>query len=132
MNVLTKFTEVIVHYTEGLSSQTIQFWLRLVLLLMLPVIICAWTFRQGYRSVFIQVLAGVFGVLVALSLPLQHFQITSGMARIWLLTFAILALIFLPTILPALLLPTVGAQRKLRQVLIFAVLALVIANLLWG
>ena len=132
MDVLAKFTTTLVCYTEGLSPQTIQFWLRLVCLLTLPVAASAWTFKRGCRSVFIQVTAGVLGALVALSLPLQQVRVQNGMARLWLLTFAILIVTFLPVILPNLLLPTLGAQQRLRKALVCTVAVLIIANLIWG
>jgi hypothetical protein len=132
MDVLAKFTTTLVCYAEGLSPQTIQFWLRLVCLLTLPVVASAWTFKRGYRSTFIQVTAGLLGALVALSLPLQHVRVQNGMARLWLLAFAILIVTFLPVILPNLLLPTLGAQQRLRKALVFTVAALILANLIWG
>jgi hypothetical protein len=132
MDVLAKVTTALVRYAEGLSSQTIQFWLRLVCLLIFPVAASAWTFKRGYRSVFMQVSAGVLGGLVALSLPLHHVRIGSGMARLWLLTFAMLVVAFIPVLLPNLLLPTLGAQQRLRRVLVCAIVAVILANLLWG
>lgn len=132
MDVLARFTTSLVRYAEGLSPQTIQFWLRLVCLLTLPVAAAAWTFKRGYRSVFVQVSAGLLGVLVALSLPLHHVRIESGMARLWLLTFAILIVAFIPVLLPNLLLPTLGAQQRLRKALVLTVGAIILANLLWG
>jgi len=132
MDVLAKFTTTLVSYAEGLSPQTIQFWMRLVCLFTLPVAASAWTFNRGYRSVFIQVTAGVLGALVALSLPLQHVRIQNGIARLWLLTVAILIVTFIPLILPNLLLPTLGAQQRLRKALVCTVAALILANLIWG
>jgi hypothetical protein len=132
MDVLARFTTALVSYAEGLSPQTIQFWLRLLCLLTLPVAVCAWSFNRGYRSVFVQVAAGVLGALVALSLPLQHIEIKHGMARLWLLTFAVLIVTFIPLILPNLLLPTLGAQQRLRKALVCTVAALIAANLIWG
>jgi hypothetical protein len=79
-----------------------------------------------------QVSAGVLGGLVALSLPLHHVRIGSGMARLWLLTFAMLVVAFIPVLLPNLLLPTLGAQQRLRRVLVCAIVAVILANLLWG
>ena len=132
MDVLAKFTTTLVSYAVGLSPQTIQFWLRLVCLLTLPVVASAWTFNRGYRSVFMQVAAGVLGALVALSLPLRDVRIQNGMARLWILTFAVLIVTFIPIILPNLLLPTVGAQQRLRKALVCTVAGLIIANLIWG
>jgi len=132
MDVLAKLTTSLVHYAEGLSPQTIQFWLRLVCLLTLPVAASAWTFRRGCRSVFVQVSAGVLGVLAALSLPLDRVRIDSGMARLWLLTLAILIVTFIPVLLPNLLLPTLGAQQRLRKALVLTVGAIILANLSLG
>ena len=132
MDVIAKIITLLIQFSEDLSPQTIQFWLRLVFLLTLPVAASAWTFNRGYRSVFVQVAAGFFGALVALSLPLHRVQINSGMARLWFLTFAVLVVAFIPLILPNLLLPTLGAQQRLRKVLIYTIAALVIANLIWG
>jgi hypothetical protein len=54
------------------------------------------------------------------------------MARLWILTFAVLIVTFIPIILPNLLLPTVGAQQRLRKALVCTVAGLIIANLIWG
>ena len=132
MDVLAKISTGLAAYVEGLSPQTIQFWLRLMCLLTLPVVASAWTFSRGYRSVFVQIMSGVLGVLVALSLPLQHIQIRGGMTRLWLLTFAIVAVVFIPFMLPQLLLPTLGSQQRLRKILIIAIAAIVLANFIWG
>jgi hypothetical protein len=132
MDVLAKFTTTLVQYAEGLSPLTLQFWLRLVCLLTIPVVLCVWTFRSGFRSVFVQILAGVLGVLIALSLPLSRFEIQPGMARLWFLAFAILFVTFMPIMLPRLLLPTIGSQQYLRRALIATVIAIILANFFWG
>ncbi len=132
MNLLAKITTALVNYAEGLSPETIHFWLRLLCLLTLPVVAAAWTFKRGYRSVFVQAAAGVFGALVALSLPLQRIEIKSGMARLWFLSFAILIVVFIPVILPNLLFPTLGAQQRLQKALVYTIAALILANLIWG
>ncbi len=132
MDLFSKLTLALVNYAEGLSPQTIRFWLRLLFVLVLPVAASAWTFNGGFRSVFVQVAAGVLGLLLALSLPLQRVEIPNGMVRVWLLTFVLLAVTFSPAVLPRLLLPTLGGQKRLRNALILAVAALIAANLLWG
>jgi len=132
MDIIAKITDSLAGFAAGLSNETIQFWLRLVCLLILPAAICAWSFRQGYRSVFVQVLAAVFGLLLALSLPLEHLRIGSGMVRLWLLTFAVVLAAFMPAILPALTVRTLKAQRQLRAALYLAVGVLILANLIWS
>jgi hypothetical protein len=132
MDILSKITRALADYAAGLSPSTIQFWLRLVLLLTLPAATCAWTFLRGYRSVFLQVLAGVLGALVALSMPLQQVQISNGMVRLWLLTFTVVFVAFWPAVLPRLLINTLGAQRKLRNGLYAAVGLLILLNLILG
>jgi hypothetical protein len=132
MDILSKLFGLLVDWATSLSPRTIQFWLRLDLLLVLPIGACAWTFRRGFRSVFVQILAGVVGALTALSLPLNHVRIESGLARLWFLSIAVLIVIFIPLILPSLLLPTLGAQQRLRKILVIAIGALVLANLIWG
>ena len=132
MNVLDKFISSLIRSATGLAPETIEFWQRLVMLLVLPVIAAAWTFRRGYRSVFVQACAAVLGVLAALSLPLEKIQIQSGLARVWFLAFAVTLVGFLPFILPSLLFPTLGAQQQLRKALLAAVVAIILANLLWG
>jgi hypothetical protein len=131
MDVLAKITDTLVGYAAGLSPETIQFWLRLVCLLMLPAGTCAWSFLQGHRSVFVQVLAAVFGLLLALSLPLENARFGSGLVRLWFLTFALVLAAFMPAALPFLLLPTIRAQRRLRAALYFTVGVLILANLIW-
>lgn len=132
MDILSKLTHGLADYAAGLSMGTIQFWLRLVLLLTLPAGACAWTFVRGYRSIFLQVLAGVLGALVALTVPLQQVQISHGMVRLWLLTFAIVFVVFWPAVLPRLLINTLGAQRKLRNFLYAGVAVLILLNLIFG
>lgn len=132
MNIITKLFETVILFCAGLSPKTIQFWLQLDLLLVFPIGACALTLMRGFRSVFVQILAGLIGALTALSLPLHHVSIESGLARLWFLSIAILIVIVFPLILPSLLLPTLGAQQRLRKILVIAIGALVIANLIWG
>lgn len=131
MDIIAKITDALIRFAAGLAPETIQFWLRLVLLLALPTVACAWTFLQGHRSVFVQVLAVVFGGLLAISLPLQHVHIVSGLGRLWLLVFAFVLITFMPAALPPLVLPTLSAQRKLRTALYWTVSVLVFINLIW-
>ncbi len=131
MDIISKLTETLANEAAGLSAATIQFWLRLILLLTLPAAGCAWSFLRGYRSVFIQVLVGIVGLLVAVSLPLQCLTITSGLARLWLLVLGGVIVAFMPAALPPLIVPTLGAQLKLRKAFYAGVAVIILANLLW-
>jgi hypothetical protein len=131
MDILSQITRILTDQAAALSPATIQFWLRLILLLTLPAAGCAWSFLRGYRSVFIQVLVGFVGMLFALSLPLQCVSIPSGLARLWLLVLGGVIVAFMPAALPPLIVPTLGAQQKLRKALYVGVAGLILANLLW-
>lgn len=131
MDIISKFIESLAAQAAGLSVATIQFWLRLTLLLTLPAAACASSFLRGYRSVFIQVLAGTVGLLVAISLPLQRVSINSGLVRVWVLVLGGIIVAFMPAVLPSLIVPTLGAQQKLRKAFYAGVALIILANLLW-
>jgi len=131
MDILSKITVALVRHAAGLAPETIQFWLRLVCLLILPAGLCTWSFLKGHRSVFVQVLAAVIGLLLAISLPLENVRVSSGLVRLWILVIAFVLVVFLPAALPPLILPTIRAQRKLRIAIYGVVAVLVIANLIW-
>lgn len=131
MDIISKLTETLAAQAAALAPATIQFWLRLTLLLTLPAAACAGSFLRGYRSVFIQVLASMVGLLVAISLPLQHVSINSGLARLWVLVLGGVLVAFMPAALPPLIVPTLGDQQKLRKTIYAGVVLIILANLLW-
>lgn len=131
MDIIAKITDALVRHAAGLAPETIQFWLRLVCLLIFPAGLCTWSFLKGQRSVFVQVLAAAVGLLLAISLPLQAVRLSSGLVRLWILVVAFVLVIFMPAVLPPLILPTLKAQRKLRTALYGTVVVLILANLIW-
>jgi hypothetical protein len=121
-----KYCDWIDHWTQGHFA----FFLQVVLLFGLPAVFCFLAFKRGNRSVCLQMLAFVFGILLACTIHVEKIVIPNPVIKAWILTICIAVLAFLPGFLPTLLTPTLGKQRKLRMGLWVLLAGLLLANLL--
>jgi hypothetical protein len=91
-----------------------RFLLRALLLFGAPCVFCAWAFSRGSRSVLVQSLCFAAGLLLAATIPVNKLTVSNPTLRGWLLVLGGTLLLFLPSILPALVMRTLGMQKKAR------------------
>jgi hypothetical protein len=106
------------------------FFSQATLLFALPFALCSAVFRQGSRSVLVQVLSFIFGLVVAMAIPVERFLPNSPFLKACLFVICLTLLCFLPAAVPKLLTPTLGTQRKLSIALYTLLVLLFLANLL--
>lgn len=129
MDIISRIFENFFQWAGSLQPATVNFLLRAVLLFGIPCLICRWTFARGSRFTMIQWLGLAVGVLLTALLPVEKVSIASPVARGCMVTILVVLLCFLPGILPSLVVPRVGAQRRLRLVFYLTLGALFLLNL---
>lgn|SRR5579859_1148134 len=132
MNVIGKSFEKYCIWIDHWSASQFSFILQAVLLFGLPTLLCFLVFQCGSRSVGGQSLFLVIGMLLAGTIPVEKIKIPNPLIKAWVLTICVLALAFLPGVLPTLITPTLGAQRKLRIGFWLLLAGLFLSNLLMG
>jgi hypothetical protein len=108
---------------------SVGFVVQLLFVFALPTALCTLAFHRGSRSVFIQIVACVGGILLGAGFPIYSLVISNTTMRIWIVTFAFILLIFLPGILPGLLTPKLGIQKRLRVIFYCILGSLFLAHL---
>jgi hypothetical protein len=117
-----------VEWCEYLPDEMFCLFVRLTLLFGIPTFLCAFTFAKGCRFLMGQWLACACGIILACTVPLQG-PPSNPIVTSWILTISFISLLCLPGILPFLLTPRLGMQRKLRLgFYAFAILLLVTAR----
>src|SRR2546430_569977 len=96
MNVIGKLFESYTTWIGSWTTARLSFFAQAVLLLGLPTLLCIAAFYRGSRSVFVQVLALVLGVLLAVSIPVDNFIPRSPVLKAWMFTICLVLLVFLP------------------------------------
>jgi len=129
MNIIRRLFAEYCDWIDRWSPAHYGFFVQVVLLFGLPTLFCFLVFQRGSRSVFLQALAFIAGLLVATAIPVEQFIPYQSVLKTWLFTLCFLALIFLPGILPRLLTPQLGKQKKLRLIFYAILVALFLANL---
>ena len=130
---ITRLIDGFFNWAGGLAPVHYSFLLRALALYGLPTLFCAMAFVQGNRSVLAQSLCCIAGVLLAASLPLHRITIDNRILRGWFLLLGTGLLAFLPAVLPALVVPTLGMQTKARigEYIVLGVLFLANLILAW-
>ena len=126
MDLLSKGCSTYFTWSEHLAPVFFLGLLRLLLFFGVPTALAIVIFERGNRSVFVQVLCCVIGMLLAATLPLQRLEIQNGTARGWLIALATVTLFFLPAALAFLLVPEAGKQRLVRRALYLLMIALLV------
>ena len=102
------------NFINGMEPESFLFVMRLCLVLTLTIILCSQAFhRFRNRSLFIQTMMAVLGLLLGFSLPLDSYWFDEA-ARVWAYTLALAAIFFLPAILACYLARSRRGQWKLR------------------
>ncbi len=130
MDILTHLTTSLIAWAGRLDPAWAAFLMRATLLFGLPTLLCHVAFIKGNRSVAIQGLGLLIGLLLAASLPVQRVHLASDLLKAWVLALCLALLIILPAVLPRLLVPALGPQRKLRTLGYGVLIVLFLLNLL--
>ena len=129
MDAITKFNTWYFNWAGDLAPIHCHFIQRALLLLLLACLFCGWALAAGNRTIFGQIICITVSFLLAAMIPVDRLDITDRYARGWLLLCGGVLLAFGPGILVALVVPTVGMQRRARIFAYLTLVALFITNL---
>ncbi len=132
MDIITKYFLDCVRWVGNLSAAQFNFFVRATLCFGLPTLACYAAFLHGSRSVLRQCLCLVLSILLAMFLPLGWIANLDPRLKTVLLALSLTLLAFLPTLLPVLLVPQLGLQRRLRLFGYLALGALFLLNLIYA
>jgi len=95
-----------------------HYWLvfRLMMVVAVPTILMGFAFKNGSRSIIVQIICLTAGVLIALVIPFAHPPQHPDI-KTWTFVFASVLLAVTPAILPFFLTPRYGLQNKIRIIL---------------
>lgn len=113
MDAISKLFDEFFDWVAGLAQIHFSFLLRAMLLFGLPCLFCGWAFARGNRAVLGQS-SFAAGLLLAAAIPVDKLIVGNRLLRGWLLLLGSTLLLFLPSSLPALVLPTEGLQKRSR------------------
>ena len=132
MDAISRLFDSYFDWANGLAQIHFGFLLEALFLFGLPCVLSGFALIKGNRSIFLQVLLFVVGMLLAASIPFYKLTISSRLARGWFIGIAIVLLAFLPAILPSVVVPQLGPQRKLRILCYVVLVLLFLFNLFQG
>lgn len=112
-DVISRFFEWLFVQVGNLSPSTFHFPIKALLLFLVPCLLCILYMRRHPPTVFSQVTLSVAGVLIVGALPVARIEIANTMIKTWLWVGCTVALLFFPRLLATVVVPTVGAQRRL-------------------
>lgn len=119
-----------VSWAGNISDDRSIMLVRLALLFAVPSIILYWTFVNRQRQGTARFVGCMLADGLVLALPLRvPYDMT---ARAWILAVAVTCLMFLPGMLPFLMVPEAGSQLRLRRKLYVTAALLVVVGLLWS
>ena len=130
MDIISMAWAAYSNFTYNLPAPIYSFLLRGNLLLLCPIIAAFIAFKQGVRNRKIQTALMVFGLLVAISIPLHKFMMPT-MWRPWLVMLLVLGLWHLPSVLSWLAVPQISMQAKIQKYTRLTLAALFLINLLF-
>jgi len=127
MDVISRICNWYFDWAAALSLIHFQFLVKAILLFGCPCLFCGWALASGNRTLPVQVLCATAGLLLAATIPVDKLVITGAQTRGWILLFGAALLTFAPGVIAALVVPTLGMQRKAQ---IFAYATLIVLLLL--
>src|SRR5213083_1238033 len=84
-DVISEFFQGLFTFVQDLDPAFLSFVLRAIMLFGLPTMMCVYAFSKGNRSVPIQILCAIAGVLLAGCLPLEKVVIRNSMLKTFVL-----------------------------------------------
>jgi hypothetical protein len=127
-DVISRFFEWLFAQIGNLSPSTFHFPIKALLLFLMPFLLCKLYMRRHPATVFSQVTLAVAGILIVGAIPVDRLEIANSMIKTWLWIGCTVALLFLPRLLATVVVPTVGAQRRLTIVLYILLAVLFLLN----
>lgn len=116
-------------WVDQFAPATFYFPIKATLLLLVPYVLCSLYMQRQAPTVFSQSIICVAGVLIVSAIPVDHLRATNTFIKAWLWIGCLLVLPFLARMLPTVVVPTVGAQRKLSRLLLALLALLFVLNL---
>jgi hypothetical protein len=131
MNIIQSIFDHLYDCIGNSDPRILAFLIHCFLLFGLATLLPGVAFYRGNRSVFIQVLFSLVGVLIASVIPVERIEITNRVAKTWAILFLLITLVVLPHVLASLLTPKLGAQRRIQAVAMGLMVILFLANYLF-
>jgi hypothetical protein len=116
MDLITWFWKVYVNLCGSMGPATFCLIARLYLITGLCFLAMGAAYRYGNRTTFAQLLAAVFGLLVATSISMDGFVAMRPVVRAWFIALGGVVIGYLPAYLPFLLVRKRGLQSDLRVI----------------
>lgn len=134
MDLLLRIKDGLIIFISSWLNQNISFFIiRMGLMLSITYgLLSLMLIYSPVRTIFFQVCAAFLGVIIALNIPLAAFRETSRGGFALIVTFFFLCMVFLPTWLPAYLVPIYGHQLRLRKILRYIIWGLFLLQIIIG
>jgi hypothetical protein len=129
-NIIERLFHTFCTWIDRWPPERLGFFLQASLLFAFPLLLCSALFRQGSRSILVQVLAAACGLICAMAIPAERLLPHAAFLKACLFLVCFIFLCFLPGAVPKLVTPTLGIQRRLSIALYVLLLFLFLANLL--
>lgn len=117
MDLLVRLRDFWISFISWLSPSIISFIIRIGLMLLATYILLTLVWLRLYRSVFTQTCVAVIGGIIALYIPTDAFRDMGRGGLAFMVTFFLLCMIFLPNLIPSLLVPRYGDQLWLKRII---------------
>lgn len=134
VNFLDQIYQDFISWINGLPFSHVGLFIRCSMLLAFPFIFCGVSRILGSKSVFVQIVICLTGLMTGFLIPIENFQNIDPTAQSWITVFAILTIIGLPHPkgLPSLIHPWRGPQRIISYFLYVFLAAILTIGMLKG
>lgn len=132
MDILITLRDFWISFIGGLPDPLLRYILRMGLLLTLGVILLSLTWLLPWRSVISQTFAAFIVISITVYIPIGKVLEFSEGWFVFIVTTALLAMIFIPNFLPFLLTPRFGNQIKIKKTLLIIIWGLFLVQLMIG
>ncbi len=131
MDILIRLRDFWISFISWLSPSITSFIIRIGLMLLITYLLLTLMWLRVYRSVFTQACVAVIGVIIALYIPTGVYGDASPGSLAFTVTFFLLCIIFLPNLIPSLLVPRYGTQLKIKRIIKRAIWILFILQIIF-
>lgn len=127
-DIISQFFNHLFIWVGNLTPAAFHFSIKAFLLFLMPYLLCVFYMRRHQATVFSQVTLAVAGILIVGAIPVDRLEIANSMLKTWLWLGCSVALLFLPRLLASVVVPTIGAQRRLTIGLYILLIILFLLN----
>lgn len=114
MDAISRICTWYFDWASALPPIHFQFLVKAILFFAWPCLLCGWALASGNRTLPVQVLWASVGLLLAATISVDKLVITGRLTRGWILLCGAVVLAFTPGAIAAVIVPTIGMQRKVR------------------